>query len=61
MPLTIETIDLILPECLELVEKFQYSGPNKKVHVINIVKEKNPSEKEMKAACMVSLVNFLDG
>lgn len=33
-----ETIIIILKECMELVEKFKYSGSDKKEHVISIVK-----------------------
>ena len=36
--ITLETIDLIIKECIELVEKLKYSGPGKKEHVVAIVK-----------------------
>ena len=36
--ITIETVDLIIKECIELVEKLKYSGPGKKEHVVAIVK-----------------------
>jgi len=36
--ITLETIDLIIKECIELVEKLKYSGAGKKEHVVAIVK-----------------------
>ena len=36
--ITIETIDVIVKESIELVEKFRYSGADKREHVIAIVR-----------------------
>jgi hypothetical protein len=36
--ITANLIDTIIKECMELVEKLRYSGPEKKQHVITIVR-----------------------